>query len=169
MSRIDSLYSANVTIDGTHHLTHKGVVFDTSVYNAALANNASADILIRTTNAIHIVAEATVSGDTEVLFYEAATFSAAGASAPCLNKNRISTKTTTALFTTGPTITGTGTMLGHYFIPGGSKNGATGASASEMHEFILAPNQTYLIRATNISGSAIKLGVLTTFYEIALL
>lgn len=151
--------SSVITIIHEHQKVHEGRYFSGGVYNAALADTASIEILIQTGDqAFHTKLEASASGDTLIYIFEDTTFSAAGTAVTMSNHNRDSVKAFDGTVTHTPTLTTDGTQLnGVSFIAAGTKHTGGGGDFGFSNEYILAPNTDYLFRITNVSGGAIKI------------
>jgi hypothetical protein len=63
-----------------------------------------------------------------------------------------------------PTVSGTGTELFEEFLPGGTKKKAGGGGGDSL-EYVLAPLTNYLVRLTNVSGSAQIAELVLEWYE----
>lgn len=160
-----------LSIDSVHNHTHLGRYFSGGYYNAAVANNASIDLLIQTGASSSPHTKVTVSngGDALVYSFEDVTFSAAGTAVTVPNHNRNSTKVLDCTVTHSPTITGIGTEIGGTgYSAGGEKNASSGGSFGFSNEFILKPATAYLFRATNVSGAACKIALMLECYQPSL-
>lgn len=154
------------TMSEVHWQTHKGRMFTTAHYNSSLANAGVINLLIQV-GAIpaHMRLSLTASGLSTAELFEGTTFSNAGTAMAEVNKNRASATTATTAVTHTPTITLDGTSLGVTLVPGGAGPHAVGAQVESFEEWLLAANTKYLLRVTNISGSAAAEGVHLNWYE----
>lgn len=157
-----------LSIDAVHNHTHLGRYFSGGYYNAAVANNASIDLLIQTgaNSSPHTKVTVSNGGDALVYSYEDVTFSAAGTAVTVSNHNRNSTKVLDCTVTHSPTITGLGTEIGGVgYSAGGEKNASAGGSFGFSNELVLKPATAYLFRATNVSGAAAKIALMLECYQ----
>jgi len=154
-------------IDTVHNKVHEGRYFSGGYYNAAVANNATIDMLFQTTTTIpHVVFSANAAGDATVQLFENATFSAAGTAVTMSNHNRGSAKAWSGTVTHTPTITATGTQLnGTGYLAAGEKNFTSGGTFNFGGEFLLKASTVYLFRVTNTSGAAAKMAVSIEGYQ----
>jgi len=159
-----------VVIDYAHHKVHEGDTWESSYKTpdaSPIADNANLDILI-ITGAVrpHLTFEGACGGDAEIILYESATASANGTPLANANmdRNNLSSGPTAAAYHT-PTVTGVGNQLSISFLPGGTKNQATGGTARTGTEWILRTNTNYLIRITNRAGSAQPASLIVQWYE----
>lgn len=162
-----SNYASRVILT-EHARIHEGKAFSAGLYNAALGNNASIEILIQPVNAMHMIFGASAGGDCEVHRFEGTTFSAAGGALTAFNKNRFSLIESGATITSAPTLTVDGTELPPGFIPGGFGGNATGGQdGGYEREMILNSTEVYLFRLTNISGISAPANSIIEWYEPA--
>jgi len=165
-SLVDSISGARLVIDFVTALIHDGKGFKATLYDAALADAASQELLVQVQdNQVHMSAVIAALGDFEALVFEGTTFSDAGTPLVPLNLNRASSRLSTAIFSSVPTITADGTEIFHAVLPGGQRNQALDNEVGGDGELILAANTNYLIRATNFSGAASRVTTSVTFYE----
>lgn len=143
----DPLTGALTTIDGIHRHLHDGEAF---IYSGAatLSDAAAQDILLVVPAGIypHIFFTVRGSGETNAVLYEAATVSANGTGVAEINRNRNSTNVASLAVYTGPTVTGTGTVLMTVHFGSGQQLG--GEDRAEQ-EFLLKPSTIYLFRITS--------------------
>lgn len=102
-------------------------------------------------------------GDSEFFLYEGAT-STGGTSFTPVRRNRTIATPSDVAMVINPTVTGTGTELFEEFLPGGTKKKAGGGGGDSL-EYVLAPLTNYLIRLTNVSGSAQIAELMLEWYE----
>ena len=155
-------------VDVNHYRLHEGRAFLAYYLQngvAPLADAASINIAIAANAgyAPHMTIGAFCGGDSTLFIYESATASGGTAFTP-VQRNRISTTTSNVAMTINPTVTATGTELYKEFLPGGVKKKA-GGGGGESLEFVIKPLTNYLIRLTNISGSAQTAEVTLEWYE----
>jgi len=80
-----------------------------------------------------------------------------------MNRNSFNGPTTATYHT--PVIAAVGNQLRNTFLPGGTKNQATGGTTRTGTEWILRTNTTYLLRLTNRAGSAQPASLAVQWYE----
>ena len=134
-------------------------------FSAGLANNANFDIAIAFGAGIEpkLSVEGLCVGNALGYMYEGATVTG-GTALTSINLNRPSTNTSNSAALLNPTVSSTGTLLGTYILIGGSKKKATGGDVLSA-SLILKPLTTYLLRMTNVSGSAQAAQIDVTWYE----
>ena len=167
-----------VTIGHAHSKVHQGTYYNASHYFSAVSNNADALLLLKLgSKSCHSVIQIGITGDSILKFHEAPTLTADGTSISVVNHNRTKAlqspayvATTTAFHT--PTIGDSplnyGTpLIPGFVLPGGTKDKGGGAIAEASGEqWVLAASTNYLIRVTNISGSAQNISIDIAFYEV---
>lgn len=168
-----NVYPAQVltTLDIIHSRVHEGRLFSCGYYSSSVANGASLDVLIQSSATLdtHITIICEAVGDAEMYIYEGTTVSAAGTAVTASNHNRQSSKVFDGTITHTPTITAIGTQInGTGLLPAGTRASATGGETGFSSEFILALNTKYLVRITNVSGSATKMAINTNYYQPSL-
>ena len=163
----DPIHLRNITIDTIHQKVHEGRLFSGGYYNASVNNGATLDILFQTdaTYIFHGIANVSVGGDATMQMFEGVTFSAAGTPITMSNHNRTSAKVLGGGAYHTPAITGTGNQMnGTIYIPGGSGGNSSGGKGGFEQEYVLAASTNYLLRITNVSGVAAKMGAIITGY-----
>jgi hypothetical protein len=107
-------------------------------------------------------------GDAQFDVYEGTTFSAAGTSITPVNHNRTSVNTCGCTVTHTPTVTVLGTHLWRELVPGGSQGQTPGAVQDvATAQVILADNETYLMRMTNLSQNAEINQIMVAYHPVA--
>lgn len=163
-------HSGNLrTIDLIHNKIHEGEIYAFGHYDAAVANNATLDILFKTgaSLASHIIGTITCSGDAEIRIFETPTTSADGTVVNPKNKNRyVAEAITFSVFHT-PTVSVEGTELINQFLAGGSGGLKIGAASEQRDEWVFKEGINYLIRVKNVSGQASKINIVGSVYEHA--
>lgn len=153
-----------------HSKVHQGKFYTANYYLAGVANGSSIEILVQTPSdkTVHNYIKAASGGDSLFYTFEDATFSAEGTAITPINNNRSSANTADATITHTPTLTADGTQLGNpEFIPGGHGGVSVGSSEGiGKEQFVLNSNTVYLLRLTNIAGSAQALSIVLGFYEV---
>lgn len=141
------------------------VVGHTYPFSAKLADGANFQIAIAFGSGVEpkLNIEGICVGDAMGYLYENATVSG-GTSLTPVNVNRTSTNTSNSAVLLNPTVSSTGTLLGQYLLVGGTKKKATGGDISSA-AFVLKPLTTYLLRMTNVSGSAQAAQIDVFWYE----
>jgi len=159
---IDGVANAVTTLDYAHHEIHGGSSY-TSSGSATLGVGATQDVLIVTPNTTkwaHFLGYVNASGQATISFYEDTTTSDDGAAATELNRNRNSANTAGLVITTGPTVSGAGTLLFTTTIG----SGRTSGEVRETDEWILKQNAKYMLRITSAAASNLVNWVLN-WYE----
>jgi len=139
-----------------------GVVYD---FDSPLADAASIDIGI----AWNAGVTPTVSffglcaGDAIGFLYEGATMTG-GTAATAIKLNRNSTIDSQSAITVGPTVTNVGTLVLKQILLGGSGKKAGGGDSGSSN-LILKPLTSYLIRLTNVNGTAHAAEVIVEWAE----
>ena len=176
-SKFDPETRAVSTLNSLHRLAHEGFVSHVSGKIIGLVDTGVQDFLLAVPDVEDIdpnmnrISFTLGRGDVDIVFYEGTTTSADGAVLPQFNVNRASTNTSQTVITSGPTVTGVGTVIHTAWVPptatgtGQSGGGIVGGDSSG-EEWLLAPNTKYLVRLTNNSGVAIDLRYEFLWYEI---
>lgn len=162
-------FPAPVSVDITyeHDQVHKGHYFSGGVYNASVADGATVELLLQisSTSTFHAKITVAAGGDSTIQIYEGTTFSSAGSAVTMSNHNRSSATSFAGTVTLTPTVTLDGSQInGTGYVAAGSKHSASGGDFGFGSEFILAKSTNYLLRATNNSGGAAKIGVYVEGY-----
>lgn len=155
-----------VSIDSVHQNIHDGLFYTSRRNNAALANNASIDVLFRVVDGAHARVSASLGGDGAFLGYSGPTTTADGTAVPRNNRNRFSTNTAASLVFHTPAVSVVGTLLVEQYIFGGSGGKAIGSDIDTFLEWLLSPGD-YLMRLTNTSGQVQRAGLALDWYERA--
>jgi hypothetical protein len=175
LASFDNLFKVPVFIDVGHHEIHEGDMYSVSVYDLVAAATDTVEVFILTPavsnpqKRIHMLSNYEGSGAHEYLITEGCTYSSGGAAYVPKNRNRGSTKTTSAqsVYVGGDDQTG-----GNIVVTGGSALWADGGGAGRTngggdrsaHEWVLAPATGYLFTMTSgATSTAISLEL--TFYE----
>lgn len=127
------------------------------LHGAELANDATHDFLIKvgTKAAYHVTLRASVGGNSDLLFYESPSVSANGVALASISRNRETLGVAETIVYDTPTVTGVGTIILPWFVPGGSRGSPVGGGWGGT-QWLLGPNADYLIRLTNRSGLKIQ-------------
>lgn len=161
---VDGVNHGLVLINEIHFNIHRGIVFTAVRTELNVANNGTVDVLLIVTNATHLRFKMSAEGQSTVSLFEGTTVSGSGTVVPARNRNRFSSNVaTTAVYHT-PTITDDGTELAEAFLPGGSGGTAQGTETSPTEEWVLSAGN-YMVRLTNISGTASNFSAALEFYE----
>lgn len=156
---------AAVSILFPHYKIHEGDMFEVSYATVAetdgnIADNAFIDFAITTPNVPadqwHLIYEAGFGGDFETALYEGATWNVGtGVAMVEYNRNRQSGNAAQVTVERNPAGVVLGAvMLENRVFPGGSGGAAQGNVGGSRDEWILAVNQTYILRAINRAGNA---------------
>jgi hypothetical protein len=139
-----------------------GVVYD---FDAPLADNASIDIGIAWNAGVTPVVSFSglCQGDALGFLYEGATMTG-GTAATAVKLNRNSAIASQSAITIGPTVTNVGTLVLKQILIGGSGKKAGGGDVGSSN-LILKPLTSYLIRLTNVNGTAHAAEVIVEWSE----
>ena len=139
-----------------------GVVYD---FDNPLADGASIDIGIAWNAGVTPVVSffGLCQGDAVGFLYEAATMTG-GTSATAVKLNRNSTVASQSAITVGPTVSNVGTLVLQQILIGGSGKKAGGGDIGSSN-LILKPLTSYLIRLTNVNGTAHAAEVIVEWSE----
>jgi hypothetical protein len=139
-----------------------GVVYD---FDAPLADDASIDIGIAWNAGVTPVVSFSglCQGDALGFLYEGATMTG-GTAATAVKLNRNSAIASQSAITIGPTVTNVGTLVLKQILIGGSGKKAGGGDVGSSN-LILKPLTSYLIRLTNVNGTAHAAEVIVEWSE----
>jgi len=167
---VDSFSGHLVVMDSVHAQTHAGRLFGTGVFDVALADAASLDLLIITaaSGVNHLRADIVAEGNSVGFLYEGTTVTANGTPIVPVNRNRLSANVASAQFFTAPSLQTLGTELGRGYLVGGDKSKTVGDDSSTFSEWLLAPSTTYMIRLTNISAGPEIASLNVIFYDTSI-
>jgi len=166
--RLDASTETMQTIDYVHHEIHSGSTYHVSYLDIALANNGTIEFIISTgAKECHLIFEGTCGGNALLEFFEEPTTVAGGTAMAERNKNRVvGDGGNTATVVRDPaSIGGDETMLIDKVVPGGTGGNATGGTGGVRDEWVLNVNTDYLIRFTNVAGTAKPTALDAEFYE----
>jgi len=107
--------------------------------------------------------DALLMGDAELYFYEGATSTGGTAFTPVI-RNRNYTTASQVAMVVNPTVNTTGDLIDAQFLPGGVGKKSGGGDAQSL-EFVLKPLTNYLIRMTNVNGTAHTGHITLEWYE----
>ena len=153
---IDAATKSLSAISIDHLLAHDEKAFSFSYVASAVADAASAELLLITpaTPEVHFIVYVRASGDSSVNLYEGADAVAGTAITP-VNRKRASALTAVTTASHTPTVTTDGTLIYQDVVFASTSVLATGGGDGGFdNEFILKPSTKYLLRITNTSGSA---------------
>ena len=157
-------YQHVIGIDFSHHEIHEGDMFMTGIYWASIADAGTARMTYHAGTVMpHGFFEVAVGGNCKLSMIEGGTITG-GTALVIFNHQRNSTKTQSGSATHAGTLTG-GTILGIEFVPGGSKNFATGGGARSDHEIVGLIGKAYTVELVNISGGAIQASIQFNWYN----
>jgi hypothetical protein len=139
-----------------------GVVYD---FDAPLADDASIDIGIAWNAGVTPVVSFSglCQGDALGFLYEGATMTG-GTAATAVKLNRNSAIASQSAITIGPTVTNVGTLVLKQILIGGTGKRAGGGDVGSSN-LILKPLTSYLIRLTNVNGTAHAAEVIVEWSE----
>lgn len=158
-------------IDYIHKKVHDGLMYHAEHLILSVGNNASCDLLL-TTGAVmpHLVISPNTGGACVFYLYsQDATFNVVGGTpVPVYNMLRSAPAVAGIMAVVHtPTVNNTGTTpIITRFVPGGaSQQTRIGGGVRTGTEWILKPNQKYLMRLTNVSGASIAISCALEWYE----
>jgi len=164
----DPISDIPVFMQFDHHQVHEGETHIWSVLVASLASGSNKDIrlvvpagLTPTTQTPHLEYEIITTGEAEVYFYEATTYTAPGTLVTSINRNRNSIITPAMTIYEDPTVNAVGTLLWLGLTGSGVK---AGGGDRGLAEFDLAANQVYTLRVTSRAASN-KVVIRLNWYE----
>lgn len=161
---VDGVNHGLVLINEIHYNIHRGIIFTAVRTELNVVNNGTVDVFLIVTNSTHLRFKMSAEGQSTISFFEGTTVSGNGTVVPARNRNRFSSNVaTTAVYHT-PTITDDGTELVQVFLSGGTGGNAQGTETSPTEEWVLSAGN-YMIRLTNISGTASNFSSILEFYE----
>jgi hypothetical protein len=139
-----------------------GVVYD---FDSPLADDASIDIGIAWNAGVTPVVSFSglCAGNAVGLLYEGATMTG-GTAATAVKLNRNSAIASQSAITIGPTVTNVGTLVLKQILIGGTGKRAGGGDVGSSN-LILKPLTSYLIRLTNVNGTAHAAEVIVEWSE----
>jgi len=166
-SIIDSEVGGIIVVDSVHHEVHEGITFQTSYASGSVANSGNLDLIVSTTGTVltsHASWVISSGGDAQIYFYEGIT-GTYGTQVTGINLNRQSSNTPEVQTFTNPSVSVLGLLLHQEHLPGGFGPSAPGGVARRSTEWMLATNKRYLLRATNIAGTAQPMSINFQWYE----
>ena len=166
-SIIDSEVGGIIVVDSVHHEVHEGITFQTSYASGSVANSGNLDLIVSTTGTVltsHASWVISSGGDAQIYFYEGIT-GTYGTQVTGINLNRQSSNTPEVQTFTNPSVSVLGLLLHQEHLPGGFGPSALGGVARRNTEWMLATNKRYLLRATNIAGTAQPMSINFQWYE----
>ena len=165
--KIDDWGWSQVSMSYVHHKIHDGESFQVWYWEEDIADDGVIEILLRTSSdPAHAIYDVGAGGDAVASLIENPTVNAAGTALTEYNLNRTSTATANTTTFHTPTVAA-GTELVAQYLAGGAGPQAGGGQAQSDSEWVLKPNEDYVVRVTNISGQAQTLGLLVEWYEQA--
>jgi len=156
---LDPDLGAQVFVNEYEYALHRSWRFKATYlvpHGSEVTNDGSRDFLIRVQSEhAHMRISLSVGGNCELYLYEGPEVLGSGAQIAVLSKNRDPTGNPGTLVYHTPNLGLIGTLLGVWFVPGGSGPRATGGDWGDTH-WILRANTDYAISVTNRSGGAIQ-------------
>lgn len=155
-SNLSILDGAIESIDSVHAETHEGKHYTANHFYTAVADEAYADMHIRTgaTKYAHLIIVVQAEAKSYITFYRDSTYTTNGSAVTAFNNNDASANTTESALYYAPTGVTIGTLLYQDFVPAGTSPKPVGGTYVSRNEWILKLNTDYLIRVQNVSGSA---------------
>lgn len=162
--------SGNKIADDPHSRIHQGKFFVTGYLVAALANDATIDIIMTTpaNDYPHVVPIISLDGSCDFAIYEDSVFTG-GTELTVSNQKRTSLNTFSGSLVHTPTISNVGTLIYNCHVSGGTGPHAGGSSGSFDYEWILKNSSNYLFRLTNRSAATSRASLCINFYSAPLL
>lgn len=166
---------SQVQITHQHSKVHQGVYYGVTHLFETVGNNSTADILIKCSASYenHAVIVIGNEGNCKLQVFETPDLGGNGTAIDIVNHNRSSANvsSSTAFHTpslNSPFTYGASLFNGGLFLPGGTKDKGGGAlSTAAGEQWVWAKSKNYLVRVTNISGSAQNISIDIAFYEVA--
>jgi hypothetical protein len=161
----DEVDRAQLTIDLPHHKIHEGELWECSVMEEALDDDAT--LILATDGVIGLRANFTfdgsLNGDAILELIRNPTVSL-GSDVPVYSMN-FNYPDPVMVCKKDPTLVG-GTVVATVALPGGQKKdaGAASGSSREGLEWVCRPDRAYAVRLTNKAGGAKMAGVIINFY-----
>lgn len=153
-------------IDIQHHEVHAGDMYTVSDYDASV-DTAAPKLWRLTTGAteiIHINLQIDLSAAGLVELYEHPTLTGAGTGLTAYNNNRLSAQTASLAVAYDPSASALGTRLFVRTVGSNAPAARIGGSARPAIEWVLRPNEDYVVRVTPATnGTAVSL--VAEFYE----
>ena len=164
---VDEIDSGYADLSIIHHLAHLGLVFFAGCVFGTLADNANADLLVRTSpdKHPHLTHSFVSGGDSIVYIFEGVVAATSSDIVVPRNHYREKGDDSGVLVWANPVVTSTGVTLFTEVIAGGQKNFATGGGSDGRDELILNKGEDYIFRINNISGSSVSASTVIEFYE----
>lgn len=156
------------TITLPHSRVHQGVMFTVSHIFETIAENANADILLKTApnKETHLNASVAAEGKAFVFIYTKPTNSDLGTELSIIPFNQIQHSVSEGKVYHGPTITATGTELKQVYLPAGSRGRTAGGAVKTGVEGVLERDTFYLFRVTSKKTGNATIGIELEFYEV---
>lgn len=156
------------TLDVNHLRLHEGrAYYAYKLYPDAAKLGAGSSINIAVAfgsgTLAHVVLDAICGGDAELYLYENAVVTG-GTSFTALKRNRVISSTSNSAILINPTVSSVGTEIDGQFLAGGSGKKASGSNAFSF-EYVFNPLTTYLVRLTNVNGTAHMAHLMLEWYE----
>jgi len=164
---LDPVASAVPVVDTLHQRTHEGDTYHYSNIFIDVADDASADFLVKVgaNKDLHSTFAGEAGGDSYPYLLRSPTVSSNGFEVSPVNKNSNYSNNSDAQIFINPVVTASGDILYQSYIPGGSGPKTFGGSAEERDEWVLKKSTDYLVRMTNVAGSAKIMSMRMTYYE----
>ena len=174
-SPFDKISYVPVFITQAHHEVHEGDMYSCFIYDEDAALNETIEMYIKTPTVsspqkrIHMVVDHNATGEHLYELNEAATYTSGGADVLPVNRRRDGGASSLQAMKSGSDkggdniVTG-GTPLTIEGIWTGSGKGTGGASRG-LQEFVLAPNQEYLMQSTAKAAGGIAMFLQAIWYE----
>ncbi len=157
-----------VVLEEISDAVHSGIAFQVDGRDS-LTNGSSFNFMAKVgALPLHFIDFTLVTTDGEVILelYENPTITSNGTAVASNNKNRSSTNTSLTACYGGTTASSNGTLIARHHILGSGQGAFTaGGSGGFGGEWLLKPNEDYLFKITNSSGSTIQYSVSFYYFE----
>ena len=168
---VDTYVPALVVIQEEHHQAHLGKEFRSVATFPALANGATAYVLIKTSTTcdLHLHISYNVGGNAFINLSSAPVFTSSGTELIYgnLNQEHFADLKPCSQIWRGAGVTDIGGLIiDEAFIEGGTGPQSAGSSGAGAVEWILDNGEYYLISVRNEAGSAKNLSVVMQWYEV---
>jgi len=157
-----------VVLEEINDAVHSGIAFQVDGRNS-LTNGSSFNFMAKVgALPLHFIDFTLETTDGEIILelYENPTITSNGTAVTSNNKNRSSTNTSLTACYSGTTVSSSGTLIARHHILGtGHGAFSAGGSGGFGGEWLLKPDEDYLFKITNSSGSTIQYSVNFYYFE----
>lgn len=156
-----------ISTDPVHARIHVGEVYVYSSYTTAFTSTSPIDYVlsVASTQACHLTVEASVGSNSVLSLHEYPSVASLGTGVVAVNRSRrLASEVSATTVSVNPTIVAPGSVIFSRYVPGGQGGAASGGQDYTVHEVVLVPGETYLVRLQNIATSAAG-SLIVHFYE----